>query len=291
MLVTIKNSRLSIGADTYGAELNFLRSADGIDYLWDGKPEYWSGRAPILFPFVGRLRNGRASSAMGDVVLPIHGFAQSCEWEPEKVSPDSMTFKLCSNEQTRTGYPYDFTVYVSYYLSENSLTTEIKVVNAGSTVMPFCTGGHPGFHVPLIEGENFTDYIIEFEKSETADCPFVDMSCGLILNKTRRVLDNQKSFRLEHGIFDNDALIFDKLLSRSASLLSTKSGHGVKMDFDGMKYFAVWSAVKPAPFVCLEPWTGMATTESEDDVFENKRGMRLLEPGEEDTVSFKVTVF
>ncbi len=291
MIATIKNEALSVGADTLGAELQWIKSANGIDYLWDGNPEYWNGRAPILFPFVGSLRNGRAASALGDIVLPIHGFARTSEWELEHSETQTIVFRLCSDESTKKGYPYDFEIRVIYTLVKNSVTTKIKIKNTGKHNMPFCVGGHPGFNVPLIDGESFTDYIIEFEKAEIADCPFVDLEKGIILTERRRVLEHQKSFNLAHNLFYNDALIFDNLLSRRVSLLSKKSGHGVMMDFHSMDYFAVWSPIKHSPFVCLEPWTGMATLQSEDNIFEHKLGMRLLAPGEEDSVSFTVTVF
>ena len=46
-----------------------------------------------------------------------------------------------------------------------------------------------------------------------------------------------------------------------------------------------------APLICLEPWTGTATQESEDDVFEHKQGMRMLAPGEKAEYAFTVTVY
>lgn len=45
-----------------------------------------------------------------------------------------------------------------------------------------------------------------------------------------------------------------------------------------------------SPLVCLEPWNGMGTLVTEDDVFEHKRGMRILEPGQRDEVAFALSV-
>ena len=72
---------------------------------------------------------------------------------------------------------------------------------------------------------------------------------------------------------------------------SQKSGRGLRMDFEGFDYFGIWSSSADAPLICLEPWTGTATGDSEGDVFEQKRGMRLLPPGEEAEYAFTVTVF
>lgn len=35
-------------------------SADGLEYLWQGDAEYWSGQAPILFPICGSIRDNKA---------------------------------------------------------------------------------------------------------------------------------------------------------------------------------------------------------------------------------------
>ena len=57
------------------------------------------------------------------------------------------------------------------------------------------------------------------------------------------------------------------------------AGHGIEVDFEGFDYLGVWSAANNAPFVAIEPWCGTATGTDEDDTFENKRGMKILEPG------------
>ncbi|HCA28988.1 MAG TPA: protein lacX [Ruminococcaceae bacterium] len=291
MITMIKNSTLKVSADSLGAELKTIESSDGVNYLWNGNPEYWMGRAPILFPFVGALRNGRAISAGGEITLPRHGFARSMDWTLENAEHDNMTFLLRSNQQTNQNYPYDFTLRVGYILIDNAVKTEFRVCNTGDAQMPYCVGGHPAFNIPLVHGESFEDYIVKFEELENADCPYVDLETGIILDERRTILKNQDQIRLHHDLFTQDALVFDNLKSRSVKLYSEKSGRGVQMDFHGMDYFAVWSPVKESPFVCLEPWTGTVTLESEDDIFEHKRGIRLLQPGEESIVSYTVTFF
>ena len=291
MITEIKNESVKISVNSFGAELYSIEAPDGTSYLWDGKPEFWKGRAPILFPFVGALRGGTAHSKMGDIVLPRHGLARSAEWTLESQTKDSLTYLLNSTSESKKNYPYDFSLRVRYKIENSIVTTEFHVRNTSGCDMPYCVGGHPAFHIPLVKGEEFTDYIVEFEKPETADCPNVDMEAGLILNNRYHFLKNERAFRLNHDLFRKDALVFDDLKSRSVKLFSEKSGHGVQMSFEGMNYFAVWSPVNDSPFVCLEPWTGTATLESEDDIFEHKRGIHMLKPGEEDTVSFTVKIF
>ncbi len=291
-VVASKNDQLSVTSSTVGAELQSICSADGISYLWNGDPRYWGGRAPNLFPFVGALRNGRAQSAQGEIVLPRHGFARKAEFAVETEKPDSVTYRLEPTEKIRKAYPYDFIFRVTHALKENTLTTVYRVTNPGKVDLPFCVGGHPAFHVPLVPGEQYEDYRIEFPEKETINSPQVDIEAGLIMDhKRNRLMTDGTSFRLNHILFRGDAIVMDDLRSRSVRLVSDKSGHGVQMDFEGMDYFAVWSPFADSPFVCLEPWTGTATQYSEDDVFEHKQGIRILAPGEDYQVSYTITLF
>lgn len=54
-----------------------------------------------------------------------------------------------------------------------------------------------------------------------------------------------------------------------------------------MNNLLVWSAVGNAPFVALEPWTGLASCSDEDGIFEHKRGMTVLAPNEIASFKFK----
>lgn len=293
MQTILTNAQLMVAADTRGGELHAIDTADGtLSYLWNADPAYWGYHAPTLFPFIGALRKDCAQSAAGDIRLPKHGLARTAEWTLEAGDRQSVTYRLEADENTRKGYPYDFCLHVCYRLDGPCVTAEYTVSNHGECVMPYCLGGHPAFRVPLQAGETFEDYRITFALPETADCPRVDMQTGLILDgKRNRFLTQQDTFALNHVLFRGDALVFDRLKSRSVKLYSVKTGHGVRMDFEGMDYFAVWSPADDAPFVCLEPWTGTATLESEDDVFEHKRGITLLEPGRQARHSFSITVF
>lgn len=292
MRTTLSNGRLTVTADTRGAELQSIVKEGGLSYLWTGDPAYWSGRAPILFPFVGALRDKRAWSAGGEISLPQHGFARRSEWTVEEAGDTAVTYRLTAGEETRRGYPYDFELWVRYELEGDSVSTRFIVRNTGEQPLPYAIGGHPGFRVPLEEGETLEDYTVEFPGPETADLPQVDMSTGLIVDTVRnRFLTNRASFALNHVLFRGDALIFDRLNARSVKMLSRKSGHGVSMDFPDFPILGIWSPAKDAPFICLEPWTGMGTRVSEDDVFEHKIGVISLEPGGVREYAFTVTVF
>mgnify|MGYP000003520908 CR=1 FL=1 len=133
-------------------------------------------------------------------------------------------------------------------------------------------------------------YIVEFEQPETAACAQLTDD-GLINNNDRiPVLDHETVIPVKHSLFYKDALIFDQLKSRTVALKHKESGHGILVTFPDFDYLGVWSSANDGPFVALEPWSGTSTCSDEDDVFEHKRGVRFLEPGEHETLSFVIEI-
>ena len=52
MEYSISNHSLQLVLSDIGAELQSIEK-DGREYLWNGDPQYWPERSPILFPYVG----------------------------------------------------------------------------------------------------------------------------------------------------------------------------------------------------------------------------------------------
>lgn len=286
------NSKAAIvEVDSFGAELKSFTDMIGTQYLWQGDPKYWHGQAPILFPMVGRLREDKAVIGGKEYSMKRHGIARNLEFRAMTHDSSSVILSLTADEETKKSYPFDFSLMVSYRLEDCTLTTEFTVMNMGSEPMPFAIGGHPAFNCPILEGEKFESYSVIFEKPETVSCPRLDLETGLIdLNERRQVLNGESSLELKHSLFDQDALIFEGLHSKKVQLVSRGSGRGVEMEFSGFPYLGVWSALGNAPFVALEPWTGLATCLDEGDEFAFKRGMKLLNPNTSAKYSFQITV-
>lgn len=277
--------------DTLGAQLVSFSDAEGIQYLWQGNAEYWSGQSPILFPIVGALRDGKTTIDGKEYSMGRHGFARKMEFCCVMTTDDSATFSLNSNEETHKQYSFDFQLMVTYRLNDCTLTIEYMVMNMGDKPMPFVVGGHPAFNCPILSGEQFENYVVEFETKETADCPQIDLKTGLIdFSNTTRCLSDEKTISLQHSLFYKDALVFDHPKSSKVKLCSRLSGRGVEMNFKGFDYLGVWSAINDAPFVALEPWTGCATSTDEDDLMIHKRGMKILDPNQSAKYSYSITI-
>ena len=153
-------------------------------------------------------------------------------------------------------------------------------------------GGHPAFNVPApgAEDEAFEDYELAFTETWTNEAPIITPDGLMTFEGSYKAPDNSDVLPITHRSFDNDAIMFTDTPGSTLTLRGRKSGHGVKIDFEGFKYIGVWSAANDAPFVALEPWTGHTTMDTEDDVFEHKVNTITLAPGATDKRSFSVTL-
>ena len=54
----LTNNELTVEIAPLGAELQSVATADGSQWLWNGDAAWWTGRAPLLFPVVGKSPDG-----------------------------------------------------------------------------------------------------------------------------------------------------------------------------------------------------------------------------------------
>lgn len=291
MLYRIENENFIAAVDSLGAQLISLKRRDGRELIWTGDAKYWTGRAPVLFPIVGALRDGKACINGKTYEMGQHGFARHSEFGEVEQSPGKISLTLRDNPSTWRQYPFSFALTVTYTLSKNGYKTSFTVQNTGDGVLPFSVGGHPGFNIPVDENAAFEDYSIVFEKPETQHCPAIVMGKGLIdPSVCGFVLENEVEIPLKHNLFYNDALVFEDLNSRFVRIVNKATGHGIAMEFGGFPLLGIWSAQNDGPYVCLEPWTGCATRTDEGDEFIAKHRMTMLPPGEIFTREFRVSI-
>ena len=291
MLYTIENEKIRVVIDSVGAEFhNLILKEDGTEYLWQGDPEYWKGRAFNLFPICGRLVGGKYTYKGKDYRMEIHGFLRTSDTEVTEQTADRITFRLTDSGETRAQYPFGFEVLVTYVLSGNTVKTVYTVRNTGDTVLPFALGGHPGFNIPLLPGERFEDYYLEFGEAAPAKMMVFSDACMYTDEVRDFPLEGGKVLPLRHSLFDNDA-IFLRDMSRKVTLKNTKNPKTVEVCFDEFPYLGLWHAPrKPAPYLCIEPWSGVPSYEGVVDDMDTKKDMFRLAPGGVYETSFTVTI-
>lgn len=277
-MITIQNEQLSVAISDHGAELTGIRSCDtGIEYLWDADPAFWGKHAPVLFPIVGTLKDNSYLYKGKSYSMLRHGFARDKVFTLKEHTATDACFELTEDDETFARYPFLFKFQVRYRLEGNRLWNEYSVMNRGKELMYFSVGGHPAFRVPLEEGPEYRDYFLEFSEAETADR--WPLSRNLVSTHPKPFLQKERIVPLSHDLFLEDAVILKNLRSSSVSLRSRASHHGVTLHFTGFPYLGIW-APPEAPFVCLEPWQGIADSLYHNQQISEKEGICVLEPGE-----------
>ena len=150
---TIENDQLLIQINKRGAEVReVLHKESGRHYMWSGDPAYWGRVSPVLFPIVGRLKDDQYKIGDQTYELSQHGFLRDVDFDLFEEAKDKVAFQYQSNGRHVEQYPYEFTARIRYELSENGLTISWEIDHDGDDTMYFSIGGHPAFHVPLVEG-------------------------------------------------------------------------------------------------------------------------------------------
>lgn len=292
MIQKISSGTTTAEIKSFGAELTSLKDTEGTQYLWQGDPDYWGSQSPVCFPIVGSIRDKEAVAGGNRTChMERHGIVKNMEFTLKDSTEDSAAFSVTSTPESKERFPFDFELQVKYSLSGKTLTIAYTVTNKDNVPMPFFLGAHPGFNCPMFEGESFEDYVVEFDQKEYACCPRSLKKSGLVdVDHRTLILNNEKTFPLDRTWFSYDCQIFDQLKSKSAKMYNPKTGRGVRLDYPGFDYVVVWSSKNGGNFVAVEPWTGMSTCSDEDDIFEHKRGVKILQPGETQTLSFTITL-
>ena len=286
--ITSGESKAVLGLD--GAQLNSLMK-DGKEYLWQGNSDFWAGQAPVCFPINGVLPEGKATAFGKECNMKRHGVARISPFELFEKHKNSVTFIQKSSDETKKAFPFDYELKIKYTINGDTVTNEYIITNTGKDKLPFTIGGHPAFNCPVDDDECFEDYKVIFDKDITEPCLRPDHHSGLVdTDKKYDVMHGSNTLKMEHNLFEeNDALIFENCSAKSVTLVG-KKGKGIKVEFQDMRNLLIWSAVVNAPFVALEPWTGISSCLDEDGIFEHKRGMTILEPDETISFKFKITM-
>jgi galactose mutarotase-like enzyme len=288
--ILLQNDHLEITIKHKGAELCSIKNkVTGLQYMWGGDAAVWGKTSPILFPIVGALKEDVFYVENKKYVLPRHGFARDRVFELLEQSDNKIVFVLRSDDASRNVYPFDFQLQVAYTLRQAALHVTYLVINTGEQEMLFSLGAHPAFKVPLVEGTNYEDYFLIFNETESANRWPIN-NTGLIMNQPASLLVNTNKLQLSKSLFDQDALVLKNIRSNKVSLRSNTHSHGLDFDFDGFPYLGIWAA-KHADFVCIEPWCGIADSESHNQQLEQKEGIEKLAIGKSWSRTWKASFF
>jgi galactose mutarotase-like enzyme len=281
LIYTLDSKHYFIGVDSVGAELTYLRKGEK-DFLWNKERPYWQRKAPVLFPIVGKLKDNKYRYEGKEYSLPQHGFARDADFELVSQENDKIKLKL---ENRYANYPFEYQLSISYSLDDKGLETIYHVKNIGEEPMPFSIGAHPAFRCPAEPDEKFEDYHIIFPDDEFITREF--LQDGLRSGVMKKINLDQHTLWLNEELFKDDALVLHDL--KSKTILLNGKHHSIQMDKNDALWFGIWKQ-PGAPFVCLEPWWGLADSVNHNGNIMEKEGIMMLEPGGIWESSFRIKV-
>ena len=285
--VQLSSADWHVEVNPLGAQLSILRDRNGLDWLWDGDPSIWAGRAPILFPTVGEVAGGSYRLGAKSYRLGRHGFARGKLFEVVTAAATHATFRLKADAATLDVYPFQFELDVRFEVSGPKLSVSASVRNLGSANMPASVGFHPAFRWPLPFGRARTAHCIEFEHEEPAPIRRLN-SVGLLAPAPHPTPVVGKRLMLEDSLFQTDVVIFDEFRSRKLTY-GAQDGPHLEVAYPDATYLGIWT--KPgAPFVCIEPWRGIADPEGFAGDFTTKPGVFSVAPGGTESITMTVTL-
>ncbi len=291
MTITLRSDLLTVRADSLGAQLTSIRTNQGVELLWQADPAVWGRHAPLLFPIIGRLRDGKYTVGGKEYAISQHGFGRDSEFRVVEQSDSSVTFQLEESEATLAKYPFAFRLQVRYTLEGGKLTKTHRVLNRSQEDMYYEVGGHDGFCTTLLPGENMEDYYIEFPGLKEL-VPFGMDEHNFFTHSDRAYPLEEGKLFLPPQVFGLDTVVLEQMPVRQVTLANRKNPIRLTMDFEQFDYLGIWTKAAPQPtnYICIEPWTTLPECAFTSSALEEKPGIRRLAHGAEEELSYQVTV-
>ncbi|HAO6627810.1 TPA: aldose 1-epimerase family protein [Listeria monocytogenes] len=289
-MIKLENEVLLVKMKTSGAELTRIFHKDtGLEYLWNADSKFWGRHSPVLFPTVGRLVEDTYLVDGKPYHLGQHGFARDRDFQVVEQTEKSVRFELDADEDSLAVYPYKFKLSIIYTIEKNTVAVSYEVENTDNKRIYFSIGAHPAFNLPLTDGTTFEDYYLDFGTEENLETlclegPYRSGEIKKVVDEAARYLP------LNYDLFKNDALIFEALKQKEMTIKSDKTPHFVKVSFPEFPFVGVWTAKAGTPFLCIEPWYGIADGAGKSVELRDKAGIEHLEPEAVFASEYEITV-
>jgi galactose mutarotase-like enzyme len=289
-MIEIENEWLKVGIDRNGAEVRKVKNKkNNLDYMWTGDQAYWGRVSPVLFPIVGRLKDDQYQINERTYKLSQHGFLRDVEFDVLEQTATSADFIFESAGRFIEVYPYEFKAIIRYMLNDDSLIVKWEIVNENEQEMYFSIGAHPAFKIPLLEDETIGDYRLHFTPAMDKNVMEYELENSLLHEKG--CVNDIQTLPLMNTLFAHDALVYSNI--DKITLISNKSSHGVEVLFENFPFVGIWSKYNEedgsiAPFVCIEPWYGVADRFDTSGDFKEKFGVNQIKPGETFQIEYKM---
>ncbi|SCH66966.1 MULTISPECIES: aldose 1-epimerase family protein [unclassified Romboutsia] len=285
----LQNKNLIVESNCSGAEITRIYSKKSKrDILWCGDNTYWGRRSPILFPIVGRLKDNKTIIEDNIYYMNQHGFARDMNFKIIEESENSISYQLISSNETKSMYPYSFELTIKYTLIDSTIEVEWTVNNSDTKDIYFSIGAHPAFNIPMSDNEAIEDYYLKLicrdgVENITLNGPYYE---------TIKNIDNIDIINLNPNLFKNDALIYTNI--DKVSIFNKENKECLNVELKEFPLVGIWSPFNDgsiAPFICIEPWYGLADNINTDYQFNKKAFINKLEVNKILNTSYKINIF
>ena len=291
MQYSIENEFIRLTVESKGAEVySVVNKHTGAEMLWNGDPEVWPRRAPILFPYTGKLTGGKMIAKGLEYQGPQHGFARDVEHTLVRHTDDVLEFELHADSQTLPIWPYAFVLRSTFTLEERTVHHKLTVENPVEPMLRFGIGFHPGFVIPFDDKHTTEDYEFRFDEIESPLCVSALPDGLLEGNHYYYLARNTRRIPLTDDLFDNDSHCMVNLRSKSLAIVEKDTGRRISCDIEGYPYVLIWSKpIKPLRFVCIEPWQSLTGEANGPLEWESRPCAASLKQGESWSTTLSTT--
>ena len=275
----LENEFLKVTVTTWGAQVkSVIRKEDGVEHMWQADKDVWGYHAPILFPFCGKLKEGK-HIAKGKTYEwgAQHGFARTMEHDFVFQNKHTLVLQLTDTPETMAVWPFKFRLMSAFTLEGDVLHHTLTVENQDEEDLAFGIGYHPGFAVPFDDKHTYADYEFRFDKVESPICM---ETAPLITGKTYTMGSNFNTIPLTDHLFDNDSYCMVGLKSDTLGIYEKDSGRGVVCSIKNFPYCLIWSKPGEPKFVCIEPWNSLPSPENGGLAWNEKPAAAVIAPTE-----------
>jgi galactose mutarotase-like enzyme len=233
------------------------------------------------------LRDGEYRFDGRSYSMPKHGFARHSAFELAEKTSGRAVLRLEATAETRAIYPFHFALDLDFAVDGRTLTMRATIANRGGVPMPASFGFHPALRWPLPFGEPRDAHRIVFAQEEPSPIRRIDAD-GLLTPDPLPTPVVGDTLVLRDDLFEDDALIFDRLASRSLRY-GAASDSQLQVDFQDFPTLGVWTKAG-AHYVCIEPWHGSADPVGFAGDIREKPGIFEVAPGEVRSLAMQITL-
>lgn len=278
----IENECLKVEIDTFGAEVKSVMNKKNCrEYMWYGNPKFWGRTSPVLFPFVGSLKDKKYTFEGKEYAMGQHGFARDNEFVVVSEADNEIWFLFESSEATKEKFPLDFKLFIGYQLEENQVKVLWRVENPMDSKLYFSIGAHPAFLCPVHGEGSKAGYKLFFGDKDQIRHHGNDVAKGLAIREDLVLSLTDGRVEITEDFFDRCTYMIEGNQTGIVGIEDPLGNRIVDVCFD-TPLFAIWSPEKKnAPFICIEPWYGRCDALDFEGSLEEREFTNVLDAGEQ----------